>query len=228
MFDNFVNKHLEKKYFTEIFNTVKETLNALADDFTVQTSFGRKWFTNTLANMDPAEETTAILQPVRKAVITAAGPSLEKSLENFPAIEENIICPTLKALRDEGSIYRGLLYCGLMITNEGPKVIEYNCRFGDPETQAVLPLLKTDFMDVCRAVLDEKVDQLSLNWKPETAVCVVLASSGYPVKYEKGYEIHLNTTPDSKLFYAGVGSIDEKLITNGGRVLNVVGIAWKL
>jgi phosphoribosylamine--glycine ligase len=115
-----------------------------------------------------------------------------------------------------------------MITNEGPKVIEYNCRFGDPETQAVLPLLKTDFMDVCRAVLDEKVDQLSLNWKPKTAVCVVLASSGYPVKYEKGYEIHLNTTPDSKLFYAGVGSIDEKLITNGGRVLNVVGIAESL
>ncbi len=143
-------------------------------------------------------------------------------------IEDRIIAPTLRALKDEGSLYRGALYCGLMITKEGPKVIEYNCRFGDPETQVVLPLLKTDFMDICRAVVNGSVDQLQLSWKPDTAVCVVLASEGYPGKYETGHKIEVSAIGSSRLFYAGVGSEEECLVTKGGRVLNVIGVAESL
>ncbi len=140
-------------------------------------------------------------------------------------IEERIISPILEALRAEDCLYQGVLYCGLMITRDGPKVIEFNCRFGDPETQAVLPLLNTDFMDVCLAVAEAKVDQLKLCWKTDTAVCVVLASAGYPGKYNPGYIIEISGNPSTKVYFAGVESDGKNLITKGGRVLNVVSMA---
>jgi phosphoribosylamine--glycine ligase len=111
-----------------------------------------------------------------------------------------------------------------MITNEGPKVIEYNCRLGDPETQAVLPLLKTDFMDICMAICDRKVDSLELMWEKKTSLAVVLAAPGYPGSYEKDIPISIPRL-DSKLYFAGIKKAGDSWRSNGGRVLSVVASA---
>lgn len=137
------------------------------------------------------------------------------------AIEQDILKPVLAAMRDEGCPYTGVLYLGLMITKEGPKVIEFNCRFGDPETQALLPLLKTDFVEVCRAVTDSEVAKLKLEWEDSVSMAVVLAAQGYPGTYQRGIRIE-QIDLESKAYYAGVTGSDGGIVSSGGRVLSLV------
>ena len=134
---------------------------------------------------------------------------------------EKIFIPTMNAMNAEGRTFKGCLYFGLMITPNGTKVIEYNCRFGDPETQVVLPLLETDLFEIFEAVADERLSEIDVKFKNENACCVIMASDGYPSKYEKGYEITVDEDMNGELFIAGAKLEDGKLLTNGGRVLGV-------
>ena len=140
---------------------------------------------------------------------------------------EEIFLPTVRAMAAEGCPFRGCLYFGLMLTADGPRVIEYNCRFGDPETQVVLPLLQTDLLTIMQAVEQGTLAQLDIRWKQESAACVVLASGGYPAGYEKGKPIHLpeRFDPHVTCFHAGTGLRDGKLVTTGGRVLGLTATA---
>ena len=137
---------------------------------------------------------------------------------------ETIFIPTMEAMNKEGRTFKGCLYFGLMLTPKGPKVIEYNCRFGDPETQVVLPLLKTDLFEIFKAVSEERLSDIKVEFYDKSACCVIMASKGYPEKYEKGYEITFNGDKDN-IFVAGAKLEDGKLLTNGGRVLGVTAIA---
>ena len=134
---------------------------------------------------------------------------------------EKIFIPTMNAMNAEGRTFKGCLYFGLMVTPGGTKVIEYNCRFGDPETQVVLPLLETDLFEIFEAVADERLAEIDVKFKDENACCVIMASDGYPSKYEKGYEITVDDDMNGELFVAGAVLKDGKLLTNGGRVLGV-------
>ena len=144
--------------------------------------------------------------------------------EILKKVEEEVIRPTLRGLNEKNRKFIGCLYCGLMITAFGPKVIEYNCRFGDPETQAVLPLLKGDFLSLLYSASIGKLDENVVSYSGGAAVCVVTASKGYPDKYEKGFEISgLDDTDNQNIivFHAGTKESNGKIITNGGRVLGV-------
>lgn len=134
---------------------------------------------------------------------------------------EKIFLPTIRAMKNEGRTFKGCLYFGLMITENGPKVIEYNCRFGDPETQVVLPLLESDLLTVMQAVTNETLSNCEVKFADKNACCVIMASKGYPVKYEKGYEITIPEELDNNVFVAGAKLERGKLLTNGGRVLGV-------
>lgn len=134
---------------------------------------------------------------------------------------EKIFLPTIRAMKQEGRTFKGCLYFGLMITPNGPKVIEYNCRFGDPETQVVLPLLESDLLTVMQAVTNETLASTEVKFADKNACCVIMASEGYPVKYEKGYEITIPEELENNVFVAGAKLEDGKLLTNGGRVLGV-------
>ena len=138
---------------------------------------------------------------------------------------EQIFLPTIKAMMQEGRPFKGCLFFGLMMTKNGPKVIEYNCRFGDPETQVVLPRLKTDLLDIIDAVIDETLDTIDITWDSQTAACVVMASGGYPGSYKKGYVIEgldeNGQLSDSVVYHAGTLYKDGEFCTNGGRVLGV-------
>ncbi len=136
-----------------------------------------------------------------------------------------IFLPTIRAMKAEGRPFKGCLYFGLMITRDGVKVIEYNCRFGDPETQVVLPLLKSDLFTVMRAVTDGKLAETPVEFDDKCAACVIMASEGYPVKYEKGYEITIPEQIADKVFVAGAALKEGKLVTSGGRVLGVTAVA---
>ena len=139
---------------------------------------------------------------------------------------EKIFLPTIKAMSSLDRPFKGCLYFGLMITPNGPKVIEYNCRFGDPETQVVLPLLESDLFEIMLAVAEERLDEIEVKFADKNACCVVLASNGYPKAYEKGFEITIGELSDNADFYiAGAKLENGKLLTNGGRVLNVVATA---
>lgn len=145
---------------------------------------------------------------------------------------ETIFLPTIRAMQAEGRPFKGCLYFGLMITPDGPKVIEYNARFGDPETQVVLPRLKTDFVDIINAVIDEKLDALDIEWSADACACVVMASGGYPQSYPKGLEItgldENGQAVGVTVYHAGTKLADGKLVTNGGRVLGVTATAKTL
>lgn len=137
---------------------------------------------------------------------------------------EKIFIPTIEAMNKEGRTFKGCLYFGLMITPKGPKVIEYNCRFGDPETQVVLPRLKTDIMDIFEAINNETLSDLDIEWDERACTCVIMASGGYPKSYPKGIEI--NGLTDGQIdgvtvYHAGTKLVDGKLVTSGGRVLGV-------
>ena len=143
----------------------------------------------------------------------------EKTAEE---VMEKIMKPTIQAMNAEGRTFKGVLYFGLMKTKDGMKVIEYNARFGDPETQVILPMLKTDIMDIFEAVTDERLADVKIEWEDGACVCVVLASGGYPVKYEKGKEITIgNLDKGVVLCHAGTRRTENRLLTDGGRVLGV-------
>ena len=135
-----------------------------------------------------------------------------------------IFLPTMQAMNAEGRTFKGCLYFGLMLTKDGPKVIEYNCRFGDPETQVVLPLLDTDLLTIMRAVEEERLSEVDVRFKGGAACCVILASGGYPEAYEKGKAIDLggaDALADTWVFHSGTAVKDGQLVTSGGRVLGV-------
>ena len=153
-----------------------------------------------------------------------------------PEIEERcrkeIFTPTVEAMKKEGREFKGVLYFGLMLTEDGPKVVEYNTRFGDPETQVILPRMKTDIIDVMNACIDGTLDSQPLEFADNAAVCVVLASDGYPVKYEKGFPITGLDKFDNRnyfCFHAGTAiDKDGRIVTNGGRVLGVTALGHDL
>lgn len=137
---------------------------------------------------------------------------------------ESIFKPTINAMNSEGRTFKGCLYFGLMITKDGPKVIEYNCRFGDPETQVVLPLLKTDLLTIMQAVTDQKLSDIKVEFEDKSACCVIMASEGYPTSYQKGFEITIPEDIKDKVFIAGAKKENNLLLTNGGRVLGVTNV----
>lgn len=142
---------------------------------------------------------------------------------------EQIFLPTIRAMKAEGRTFKGCLYFGLMLTKDGPKVIEYNCRFGDPETQVVLPLLTSDLLEIMLAVRGGTLREDMVRFRDGAACCVVLASEGYPQKYETGFEITLpETGPNEDIYIAGAKKQGEKLVTSGGRVLGAVATAEDL
>jgi phosphoribosylamine--glycine ligase len=143
------------------------------------------------------------------------------------ACMQTIFLPTLDAMRKEGCPFKGCLYFGLMLTPDGPKVIEYNCRFGDPETQVVLPLLKTDLLTVMQAVENETLSEIAVEWSDDCAACVILASGGYPEHYETGKPIEFTAALPSNVtcYHAGDKLLDGRLVTSGGRVLGVTAVA---
>ncbi len=137
---------------------------------------------------------------------------------------EKIFLPTVDAMNKEGRTFKGCLYFGLMLTENGPKVIEYNCRFGDPETQVVLPLLESDLLTIMRAVTSGTLDKAEVKFADKNACCVIMASEGYPVKYEKGFEIKIPQEVADSVYVAGAEMKDGRLLTNGGRVLGVTAV----
>lgn len=141
---------------------------------------------------------------------------------------DTIFVPTINAMNQEGRTFKGCLYFGLMLTNDGPKVIEYNCRFGDPETQVVLPLLESDLLTVMKATTDGTLSETDVKFKDADACCVIMASDGYPVSYKKGYEITIPEEIFDSVYVAGATQKDGKLYTSGGRVLGVTSVASTL
>ena len=137
---------------------------------------------------------------------------------------DTIFIPTIKAMNNEGRTFKGCLYFGLMLTEKGPKVIEYNCRFGDPETQVVLPLLESDLFEIMKATTYGTLDKTEVKFSDDSACCVIMASSGYPEKYKKGYEITIDEEVIDSVYVAGAKLEDGILKTNGGRVLGVTAI----
>ena len=136
--------------------------------------------------------------------------------------EKTIFLPTIRAMQEEGCPFKGCLYFGLMLTPKGPMVIEYNCRFGDPETQVVLSLLKTDLFEIFEAVTDERLEKINIEWKDEHSACVIIASGGYPLSYKTGLEISgLKEENDAVVYHAGTEFKDGSFFTKGGRVLGV-------
>lgn len=138
---------------------------------------------------------------------------------------EKIIKPTAAAMVSEGRPFRGILFAGLMLTPQGPRTIEFNARFGDPEAQVVLPRLKTDLLDIFLAAINGHLGQMDIQWSDEAAVCVVIASEGYPGPYPKGLPIEgLDDVQDALVFHAGTALKDNQIVTNGGRVLGVTAL----
>ena len=141
---------------------------------------------------------------------------------------EEIFLPTIAAMNAEGRTFKGCLYFGLMITPNGPKVIEYNCRFGDPETQVVLPLLETDLLTIMQATTNGTLAELDVKFADKHACCVILASNGYPTAYQKGFEITMTGEAAAHTFVAGAALKDGKLVTSGGRVTGTTAVADSL
>ena len=144
---------------------------------------------------------------------------------------DKIFIPTINAMNQEGRTFKGCLYFGLMITPKGPKVIEYNCRFGDPETQVVLPRLKTDIIDIFEAINNETLSELDIEWSEKACACVIMASGGYPKSYKKGVEITgltLGQLDGVTVYHAGTKIENDKLVTSGGRVLGVTALGDSL
>ncbi len=138
---------------------------------------------------------------------------------------DKVMIPTVKAMKAEGAPYKGVLYAGLMITHDGPQVLEFNARFGDPECQPLLFRMKSDLVDLLEATIDGKLAGMTIDWHDQPCVCVVMASEGYPGSYDKGHEIkginEANQLPQTFVFHAGTALKDNKVVTSGGRVLGV-------
>jgi phosphoribosylamine---glycine ligase len=153
----------------------------------------------------------------------AVSPALHYNIEAEEAVDIEIIHRTVDALKTEGINFKGILYFGIMLTDNGPKLLEYNVRFGDPETEVILPRLQSDLFDLMNCVVDGTLDEADIKWSKEKAVCVVMASGGYPEEYELGCEISgiEPTIEEAMIFHAGTKHVDSKLVTAGGRVLVV-------
>lgn len=152
--------------------------------------------------------------------------------EVLEQVKEQVIEPTIKGMAEEGHPYRGILYCGLMLTEEGPKVVEFNVRLGDPEAQVVLPLVSSDWVEIFKRLAAKDLGDTQLKTRDGAAACVILASEGYPVSYEKGFPISGLKKAEKEgpavLFHAGVGETDGQLVTDGGRVIGVTGVGADL
>lgn len=157
-------------------------------------------------------------------------PFYTKEVEEF--CEKYVYQPTMNAMKAEGRDFVGILFCGLMLTPKGPRVLEYNARFGDPEAQVVLPRMENDIVDVMEACIDGRLDEIDLKFTDNAAVCVVLASGGYPEKYDKGFEIRglekFKGKDDYFVFHAGTKRNETGIVTNGGRVLGVTALGDNL
>jgi len=157
-------------------------------------------------------------------------PQVDEAIER--EIREKVLDPLMAGLKAEGILYKGLLFPGLMLTANGVRVLEFNCRFGDPETQVLLPRLKSDLVELIEAAIDGKLDETQPEWDPRAAVCVVMASGGYPGSYEKGHEIsgleEFTDRDDIVIFHAGTKRQGEKVVTAGGRVLGVTALGTTL
>ena len=229
--------------------TVEEALNAI-DEIMTQKSFGDAGARIVVEEFMDGEEASLLAFTDGKTVVPmipsqdhkrvddgdqglntggmgsyAPAPVVDQNVLNKAV--ENILKPTVEAMAKEGKTYRGCLYAGLMIVDGEPKVVEFNARFGDPETQVVLPLLKSDLVELMIACADGTLDNQTIEWSDESAVCVILASGGYPKSYRKGLEIDgINKAKalGSVIFHAGTTQRDGKLLTSGGRVLGVVSL----
>jgi phosphoribosylamine--glycine ligase len=161
-------------------------------------------------------------------------PALLATPALLDAIENEILVPTVHAMKRGRKPFRGVLYAGVMVTDQGPRVLEFNCRFGDPETQPLLMRLRTDLLDLLDATVDERLDQFEgrVDWDPRPAVCVVMASKGYPGAYERGFAIKgladVARLPEVKVFHAGTRRDGERVLTDGGRVLGVTALGETL
>jgi len=154
-------------------------------------------------------------------------PLVDEMLENI--VQETIVRKAVEGFKEEGIPFTGVLYAGLMLTEEGPKVLEFNCRFGDPETQVILPRLKTPLSEVVQAVHEKKLKTFRLEWDPRPAVCIIAASSGYPVSYQKGKPVTgLDRVKQGIVYHAGTQKKDGKIYTSGGRVLGVTALGDSL
>ncbi len=189
----------------------------------------------TVAPMDSAQDHKAVFDGdtgPNTGGMGAYSPAPVVTPEMFSRCTEEILKPAIAAMQARGIVYKGVLYAGLMITKAGPRILEFNCRFGDPETQVILPRLKTDLVDVMEAVIDGRLSDIRLEWDPQPAVCVVLASGGYPGKYEKGKIIcGLDEIPPSQgcmIFHAGTKQTEQGIVTDGGRVLGVTAMSSSL
>ncbi len=162
----------------------------------------------------------------------AYSPAPVVTKELLSRIQRTILEPTIRGMEKEGCLYKGVLYAGIMVTQDGPKVLEYNARFGDPETQAVLPRLKTDLVEIMESVIDGRLDKTSIEWDSGAAVCVVLASGGYPGKYKSGYTIEgldeAQKLPGVFLFHAGTSAAGCDTVTSGGRVMGVTALGGSI
>jgi phosphoribosylamine--glycine ligase len=158
----------------------------------------------------------------------AYSPAAAVTPELHERVMKEIMIPIVRGMAERKIVYRGVLYAGLMITGDGPKVLEFNVRFGDPECQAIVVRLKTDLLDLIEAAVEGTLDQVTVEWDPRAAVCVVLAAQGYPGSYDKGKEIHgveaLRNWDNGIVFHAGTAAREGQLITNGGRVLGVTAL----
>ena len=153
-------------------------------------------------------------------------PHLEKWL---PEIEKTIVDPIVKGLQKEDIYFQGILYTGLMITKEGPKVVEFNVRFGDPEAQVILPRLQNDLLEILEASIEGNLSSIKLTWKQDACVCVIAASGGYPGEYKTGFPISgLKSEMNDMIFHAGTEIVGTNLVTKGGRVLNVSSLGGNL
>lgn len=162
----------------------------------------------------------------------AFSPSPEYTESVHRYVMASIIEPTVKAMNSEGRPFKGVLYFGLILTQDGPKILEYNARFGDPETQVVLPRLKTDLVDIMEAIINNKLNEIEIEWDERAAACIVMASGGYPKSYNKGHVINgirsFDNEKDITVFSAGVSKENDNYYTNGGRVLGVTAIGSSL
>lgn len=168
-----------------------------------------------------------------KGLNTGGMGTYSPSLKYTAAMQEKayneIFVPTIRAMEKEGRLFKGVIYFGLMISGDDIKVLEYNARFGDPETQVILPRMQNDLFSVFEAVIDGTLDKVELKYTPDACVCVIAASGGYPEKYEKGKEISIGKLDDGVvLFHAGTAKKDGKLVTNGGRVIGVTALGKDL
>lgn len=154
----------------------------------------------------------------------AVAPNPYYTADIAAACMETIFLPTIRAMRAEGRVFKGCLYFGLMLTEQGPKVIEYNCRFGDPETQVVLPLLESDLLTVMRATTEGTLKDTEVKFSGKSACCVIMASKGYPLSYEKGYALRIDKEALPGVFVAGAKLEEGRLLTSGGRVLGLTAV----